>query len=648
MQDGRAVVGLRAVARGFSSLTRRPLAFPLFAAFAAMLLASPSMLAGWFADDYYHRVKLVSNSRLHEVIEPSFDIFSFFDGDPARTRRMMDRGITPWWTNPDLKGAFWRPLSTLTHWIDYRLWPDRAEWMHLHSLAWLGLFVFVAAAVFRRFCIDPVWAALATVLFAIDDAHAIPAAFIANRNALIAGVFGLLALLFHDKWRRERNAGRAWLGPLMYLLALLSGEGGVGALGYLLAHALVLDAGGVRQRMASLFPYVIVTVIWRAVWSGLGYGVEGVSIYVDPLAHPLSFLIAVAQRAPLYLLGQWAVPPSDIAILLPDAYTWVAAIGALVVLSLFVKPVVSVLRRDGIAAFWAVGMAFSLVPVCAVLPSDRVLVFVGVGSMALIARFVQRVFQLRGSEASRLTVEGSPSGFEVSRPSEVARAGARGSQEGEIACGDERGVHGGSRWSWLKPRRMLAVALVVIHGLVAPVGLALRAAGPALSPEFFERVTGADAIDASFEGRDLIVVNSPMVFFAHFILASCETHQAPLPRRLRVLAPAVPSVTIHRRDERTLVVRPERGFLVEVFDRLFRDGSAPMRLHDRVAMTGVEIEITELTSGARPAEATFRFDVALEDPSMVWLQWREDGYKPFVPPAVGDTVLLRASAPTPW
>ncbi len=75
--------------------------------------------------------------------------------------------------------------------------------MHLHSLLWLGALVVAAALLYRRI-LGPTWVAgLAALLYAVDDAHAAPAAYIANRNALIATCFGVLCLLCFARSRQE-------------------------------------------------------------------------------------------------------------------------------------------------------------------------------------------------------------------------------------------------------------------------------------------------------------------------------------------------------------------------------------------------------------------------------------------------------------
>jgi hypothetical protein len=104
---------------------------------------------------------------------------------------------------------------------------------------------------------------------------------------------------------------------------------------------------------------------------------------------------------------------------------------------------------------------------------------------------------------------------------------------------------------------------------------------------------------------------------------------------VRVLAPAIPWVSVRRLDERTLAVAPAGGYLRFPLDQVFRSERRPFAIGDRVELTGMIAMITTLTPDGRPAEATFRFDVPLESPSLIWLRFRGTGFEPFRPPAVG-------------
>ncbi len=116
---------------------------------------------------------------------------------------MMDEGILPWWTQPDIRGAFFRPLAALTHLFDWRVVGHWPVLHHAHSLAWFTAALLAAGAFFREWLGPGRRAALATLLFAVDESHALPAAWVANRNALLVLTFAALAA----RWTRGRGRG---------------------------------------------------------------------------------------------------------------------------------------------------------------------------------------------------------------------------------------------------------------------------------------------------------------------------------------------------------------------------------------------------------------------------------------------------------
>ena len=148
-------------------------------------------------------------------------MFGTLTGDPETTQAFLEMGALPWWSAPELEFDFLRPLSVLTHRLDYRLWPDSAVLMHLHNLLWLAACVVMAGFVYRRF-IGPGWTAgIATLIFAVDESRAFPIFWIANRNALVGAFFYCACLILHDRWRKTGDRMSAVLAPVALLIALL-------------------------------------------------------------------------------------------------------------------------------------------------------------------------------------------------------------------------------------------------------------------------------------------------------------------------------------------------------------------------------------------------------------------------------------------
>ena len=51
-----------------------------------------------------------------------------------------------------------------------------------------------------------------------------------------------------------------------------------------------------------------------------------------------------------------------------------------------------------------------------------------------------------------------------------------------------------------------------------------------------------------------------------------------------------------------------------------------------IKLSDVEIRVVEIFQDGRPATASFRFGVPLEDKSLSWLEWKDGTYLPFDPP----------------
>ena len=325
---------------------------PWLAALTAGLLCTPSLFAGLATEDYVFRA--ASRAPL------GWSTLNVFGGPEAPGATVTDRtqGILPWLAPDDFHIAFWRPLSSLTHQLDYRMLEGAPWLMHLESILLFIALVYVAARLYRRLFEAPQVAGLATLFFALDDAHGQAVGWLANRNAILAGLFGLVALFFHDRWRRDGWRPGAALAPLALALSLLSGELGLGALGYFVAHALFLDPG--RRRYWACLPAFAVTLAWALVYRALGYGARGSGLYLDPLRDPLTFLQALPDRFGTLCLGQLAFPPADVWSWLHDGPRTLLPIAGLALMACLV----GLVRRASAAThFCLLGGAAALLPV---------------------------------------------------------------------------------------------------------------------------------------------------------------------------------------------------------------------------------------------------------------------------------------------
>jgi hypothetical protein len=596
---------------------------PLIVTLLAVFLCLPSLWLGLQNDDHYLRLVLTDATGDPDWTRSPVEAFSFVNGDEELMRRVIESGRLPWWTHPRLRLAFLRPVTSFTHWIDFRLWPGVPWLMHVQSLIWFAGAVAAAAVLYRRLLLPSWVAGLAALLFAVDDAHGMPAVWIANRNASIGVFFGLLALIAHDRWRRDGSRLGAWLAPLALLLGLLSGEIALAAGGYLFAYALFFDTGGWQRRLGGLVPGAVVGAGWWFAYRALDFGASGSGVYIDPGASPFTFTLAVIERAPVLLFGQWGLP-SGIYLMLsqPAAQVfWVMALGLAVVLGAMLLPMV---KRDRTARFFALGMVLSLIPACATFPDDRLLFFAGFGGMGLLAQLMASI---------RLRAEWLPSSPLLRSPFNVAF------------------------WSF-----------VVIHLVFAPIALAATADKVRTFGTFIDRAAESLPSGPEIEDTTVLIVNTPTAFLSIYGPLTQGLQGRPVPGQTLILGSGIYPTTISRPSTKVLTIRPDGGFLAppgsprpgheaaqapfhpsyffQMLDRLYRD-TTPMKTGERIAYGRSTVEITEASSNGRPLEVSVHFDVDLEHPSLRWIQWREGVYVPFDLPAVGETVIL-PSVVIPW
>jgi hypothetical protein len=550
----------------------------------------PSVWAGLYGDDYI-LLSILSGTALRDVYPSRLDIFNFFDGRPERTRRMLDLGLLPWWTFPEVRVAFWRPVSALTHWIDDTLWRDLPALMHLQNLCWLGGLIVAACFTYRRVMGWGGVAGLAALLYALNRTHAFPATDIVGRNTIIGALFGVLTVLLHDRWRRGGWRMGAIAAPGCLALALLASENAVASGAYVVAHAIFLERGGGRGRLHALLPHGLVIAGWHLLYSGLGYGVaEATPYFINPFHEPLRFAYAIAKNGPVLLSAAWVGTPvgSFFGVHVPiDLVKWVAAIITLTGLGLLLAPL---LKRDAVARFWAFGQTLAVLPISASAPHDRYLLIVGFGAMGLLAQFLW------------------------------------GALSRERWC-PERGLR---RWVV----GLTACALILINVIVSPSHVVGVAVGRVRMKPNAVRIP----VDASIGRQVLVIVNAPQAVgvFQWFFFRTVN-HQ-PIPAHTRMLASGLPPLRIDRADAQTVRVRWEGRQ-----EPIFRPPDRPLVTGQRVRLAGTDVEVTGVSPDGSPVEAIFRFDRNLDDPRLRWIQWDTlQGYfVPFRPPSIGKTAFIR-------
>lgn len=557
----------------------------------AVVLVLPALFSPLFVDEYAQTARW--RAAFSGASPPGLGsflnrCFVFGDGTLQAHQYELEFGFGTWWASPDFKIAFWRPLTAVTHAIDFALWPDNAVLMHLHTLAWFVALLVALKALFQRL-LPPRVAMLALALYAWDDARGHVLSWVAKRNALIAALLGICALLAYDRWRRDRWWPGALLVPALLGLSLLSAEVGVCTTAYLFAYAWCLDRGPLAKRLVALVPSAAVVVLWRIVYVAAGYGAAGTVGYIDPFRQPLAYVSRLLEHAPILALGQLTPFWSDFWALYPPPVKVGVYLLALVTLLAIAWVGWSRLAADPLARFWVLGGGLSLAPVAITGPSDQNLVFVGIGAAGALAL-------LFASALSSVPTARLP--------------------------------------------RILVGTMAVCHLALAPLLLPLRSL-TVLGMAYGLPLTEASIPkEARIGGKTLVVVSTITEGGVYASLNRRYAKGIPRPRRSRILALSFDDVSITRLDAQTLRVRPQHGFLDSVVHQLMRDPSRPFRQGEVIELADMSATVTELTSDHRPLTVDFHFSAPLGSPQWLWMRGEGARLVEWPLPAVGEEVVV--------
>ena len=571
------------------------------------ILLLPAVFTGLSTDDYFLSSIMLQHHTIPNLPNSPFDAFAFLQNNNHGLQQWIESGILPWWTNPHIRVAFWRPLSAFTHWLDFTIYPNVPWLMHVQSLLWYGALCMIVLVFYRRF-FSAYWresfpaarviyvAGLAALLYAADDARGMAVGWISNRNASIAAIFAIIALLLHDRWRQQGWFPGSVMTPFFLGLGLLGGESAVAIFGYLFAYELFISRGRLSSRLFSLIPCAAVVVIWGIVYSQLGYGASGTGLYLDPGHSPMLFFSELVQRLPVLLLGQLGMPNSGLWTIVSGFWPLIIYCFALIFLAFTCWMIWPMLRRDPLSRFLALGMVLAAIPSCATYPNDRLLFFTGLGGMGLVMQYIA---------VARQSLKNGISPFS-SRP--------------RAAAG------------------MLFTVWVAVHMVLGPILLPVAA----VTTYIIQRPIdwGATTLPNPGKGQ-IIIVNLPLDMMPPYILLTRAFRYTMAPGDLRLLSSGITAVEIEGVDAHTVIVRPQEGLFSQPWDKVFRDDSLPFSPGNIVKLNGMTVQITKTTANGRPTEIRYNFESALDDTLLRWVIWSDRGFVPFIPPKAGERIMLK-------
>ncbi len=547
----------------------------------AVLLSLISLANGLQLDDYYHWGLITGNPLAIPANDTAgvFGLFSFLDGDVNRTRQLMDAGMVPWWTLPDIQYAFWRPVSELTHGLDYLLWPDSPWLMHLHSLVYFALVIWLfyrLIFIYVHDFLDSDRATKNTVIvwaiwiYALAYSHGLPAGWLANRNALLATIFVVLTLLAHHQWRKTGSRHSAIAAFICFILGLLCGELAVSAGLMLLAYAVCLENKGWVGRALSIAHYAVAGLVWLILRAGLGYGAKGSGHYIDP-THFGEAIVLISERAVKLLAGQiWSLPPEFMPLV--PGHLPVQILLLLVMAALLIP----ILIKDRLARFWALSGILCVLPVCATMAHSRLLMCVSISFSALMAIFLV----CRRQAYPSLLVQ--------------------------------------------KASAIVAGLYMVTAFIFSPLLLPLEAVSIKLN---MDSMLNKAALSMELkENQKVILINPPMSSVAGYMNGVRAYHGLPVAESLVPLVSGLNPVELKVIGNNALEVSVKGGVYNYEQESLLRDPDQPLAVNDRVTFNGIGATVLKVNEKGVPTQVRFEFPEPIVGPGAIALMHWNKGH----------------------
>lgn len=557
---------------------------------ATFLFCLPALFSGYLGDDYFHHALLSPDIAIPKANDWSlFGLFSWINSEPARNQTLMDLGVLPWWTFEGMRYQFWRPLAEISHWLDHRLWRDHPWLMHLHNLV---LYLALGYALFHWFRQNRMThqaALLALAVFMLDSTHGFTVSWIANRNALMAGLFGIFCIIQYVEWR-ESASRRAFALSLICLIAsLLSGEIGISTTCYLGAYALLLDRQGPRKGLLALWPFALTCVVWFTLYKLGRFGADHSDVnYIDPVTAPMAFALKSLERMPVLLFSQLGLIPAEIYGFSPRPIPSYLAIASLFCLGVLYV-LWPLLKQSAQSRFWLLGMLFSLVPVSAAVPADRNLLFAGMGASALLGQLFEQLVSQQ-------------------EPLRLRRIGVR--------------------------------ILVAMHLLISPLLLPLFSYSPQLWSRLM-RLQLAQEMPVENPDESLLSFGIPMPI-GMGALPMRYAHGLTLPNKLWTISTLQQRFTLTRVDENTLLVRSDQGMIGSLETHLRNLEQFPFPEDFRIRLTDMELTISAVNEKGQPTDLrlTFHNDRLA---STAVLSWNGKAFERHRVPAINESITLNLS-----
>ncbi|HET6349609.1 MAG TPA: tetratricopeptide repeat protein [Candidatus Krumholzibacteria bacterium] len=290
------------------------------------------------------------------------------------TKRLF---TTNFWDVSDATSGMYRPLTTLSYYVDYQLYGDNPVGFHQTNMILNAATCAAVFLVLLEMFAQPLLALIAAAWFAAFPMHVESVAWVSGRTDIVATLFALLALWFYVRSRRYGRVGAGLAALLCYALALLGKEVAVVLPGIAATYELIapVDAGPparAPRRWAVFLGMCVLTVVYLVVrHSLLGSSLGALPRFTHGLSQAVALTFAIVAHHTYKLIYPFRLnPTSDFP---PPVHFF--NLDTMVGIAVVILAVASVIRwrQHRAFVFGLAVIAFGLAPVLHIVPANAVM-----------------------------------------------------------------------------------------------------------------------------------------------------------------------------------------------------------------------------------------------------------------------------------
>lgn len=595
----------------------------------AIALRWPAVHSGLFTDDYAHHAILDSTGSAKRA---PWDLYTLLSGDERENEIFKEYGMLMWWSHPKARLAMFRPLSSALIVFDHYILGRDTVAYHIHSFVWWG-FLIVCLAVFLQSLLPLAVAAVAVILFAVEEGNGMLVLWVANRCALVSLSMAVLGLWLYIKWRNQNRKTFFWLSLVLFTLALLSGEWAYPIFGYVLAFELFRTDEPFSQRFRAMLPTLGLGILFLVVTRLLGYGSKYSGIYISPIDNFFGFIFHGTFRL-LVLVAELVLGlPADFW---HFGLPWRSNI---IALNLFSPPV---WRSLPSWEFWHVliGVACLVLAVIVIrwlfagldVRAKKQIKWLTTGAFLALLPMVSPFISSRSVIPAFV-------GFSVLLSVLLFESLRRLYQSVR-----ERQIHAFSA-------SLAIIAYILAFQVFFPARRSITEVmiNSAINRTITQWVLNAEVDDKKVANQDVFVINGIDVSSTMFAPFIRQFYKLPVARSWRVISGAGHAYDLTRIAPNVIDLHILGGTMMETdYEHTCRSDEYPLLANETVDIKGFKAIVRGSRNG-KPSLIRYVFPKSLDDPSYVFLESRAAGLSRWKVPEVGKRVRIRkGQMPSPF